>query len=954
MSTLELSFASKEDSLSVRHFAVREEISGLFEVTILARSPHDEIDLEGIVNQGAGFALVSGVAHLTAAARAWTGICSHMELIHAEPTGLSTYALTIVPALWRTTLRRNNRIFQHLTVPQIVSKVLAEWQIEPELRLSATYLTHEHRAQYDETDFAFLSRLLEEAGIAYFFTHDGPQTKLVLSDEPTARDARPPLPFVDNPSQSAEKEFVSNVKLVQRVKPGRVTVRDFDFRGALDAQLFAEARANAAAELAYEQYHYEPGAFWYEPGQAGDTPMADSKGVARTNKGEADRLAQRHLDGERRTRRALTFDTNVVDLSPGTLMTVDPHPRKDLGGKKLLVIESALEGTPGAEWTMKGQAVYADVTYRPERRTRRPRVQGVQSAVVVGPPGEEIHVDELGRVRVQFHWDREGSYSDLSTCWIRVSQGWAGAHYGSLNLPRVGQEVLVEFFEGDPDRPVITGRVFSYTRRVLYKLPDDKTKSGWKTESSPGAGGFNELSFEDAAGREIVHIQAQKDYSELVKHDQSSTVQNDRSASVTVNDSMTVGGNQSFTVTGEQSHTVAKAQINDIGAPPPPPPPPAAPPPPPPPGSGIRKSTIAHNDTIDAGDLIAGNVGPGVGYVYSKDQNIVLSNGLASVVITPNGLYFNATGNFTISAGATLKLSGKQVFIDGKPPVYFNRDSKRLRLLARQALIDAARARAEGMAPGPERDALLAAADRLTRNNRAVENARLSADSYNTTGAPEGWDRLQNYQDPSSGFFAVAYRSQIDGHVVVAYRGTEPTTLSDWRTNAAQGAGLPSTQYAEAAMVARQANAQYGDSTEFTGHSLGGGLAATGALATGRHADTFNAAGVHPMSYLYYDLDPANARNIDNHTVDGEVLTSVQQAVPIAPEGVGTQHPLPAVRMHRDHGAHGDTVPENDGTQQFSAAPENGLMESIDRHSRYIDAIEQQKTEDIATMGGIQ
>jgi type VI secretion system secreted protein VgrG len=930
MPILELSFASKEDSLSVRHFVVREEISGLFEVTVMARSPHDEIDLESIVGQGAGFALDSGVAHLSATTRAWTGICSHMELVQAEPTGLSTYSVTIVPALWRTTLRRNNRIFQHLTIPEIVGKVLGEWQIEPELRLTAPYLKHEYLAQYDETDFAFLSRLLEEAGIAYFFTHDGPQTKLVLSDEPTTGEARPSLPFVDNASQSAELEFITKVKLAQQVKPGRLAIRDFDFRNQLDAQLFAQARA--ATETAYEQYLYEPGAFWYEPGQGGDTPVADDKGIARTNPGEGDKLAQRYLDGERRARRALAYETNVVDLSPGTLLAIEPHPRKDISGKKLLVIASTLEGTPGEAWTMTGHAVYADVTYRPERRTRRPRVQGVQSAVVVGPPGEEIYVDELGRVRVQLHWDREGSYTDDSACWIRVSQGWAGAGYGFLNLPRIGQEVLVEFFEGDPDRPVITGRVFSYTRRVLYKLPDDKTKSGWKTESSPGAGGFNELSFEDAAGREVVHIQAQKDYTELVKHDQSSTVRNNRSASVTANDSMTVGGNQSFTVTGEQSHTIAKVQSNDIGE--------------------NRNSTIAHNDTIDAGNVITGTVGPGVGYVYRDDQTIFFTNGLASVLITPQGMSLDAKGNITISAGGTLKLSGEQVIIDGKPNVFFNRDSKRLRLAERQALIDAARKKAEEMEDGPARDALLAAADRLTRNNRAVENARLAADTYNTEGAPEGWERLEHWEDPNSGFYAVAYRSQIDGHVVVAYRGTEPTHWNDWRNNLAQGAGLPSPQYAEAASVARQAEARYGNQgLEFTGHSLGGGLAATGAMATGRHADTFNAAGVNPMSYYYYGLDRDGARNVDNHTVDGEVLTSLQEST-WAADAVGTQHRLPAVRTTTD--AHGNTMVGADGQPTFTPAPEIGLMERVDRHSRYIDGIEQQKTEDIATMRAAQ
>ena len=929
MSILELTFASKEDSLSVRRFAVREAISGLFEVTILARSPLDEIDLEGIVNQGAGFALNSGVIHLTTSIRVWTGICNHMELVHAEPTGLSTYSLTIVPALWRTTLRRNSRIFQHLTIPDIVLKVLAEWQIEPELRLTAEYLKHEYLAQYDETDFAFLNRLLEEAGITYFFTHDGPQSVMVLSDDPTTGDARPPLPFVDNPSESAEREFVTKVKLAQKVKPGRFTIRDFDFRNKLDAQLFAEARA--ATEVAYEQYLYEPGAFWYEPGQGGDTPVADDKGVARTNPAEGDRLVQRHLDAERRARRALAYQTNVVDLSPGSLMTIE-HPRKDIHGKKLLVIESTLEGEPGTEWTMTGRAVYADVTYRPERRTPRPRVLGVQSAVVVGPPGEEIYVDEMGRVRVQFHWDREGRYDDNSTAWVRVSQDWAGTGYGLVNLPRVGQEVLVEFFEGNPDRPVITGRVFSYTRRVPYKLPDEKTKSGWKSMSYPGAGGFNELSFEDALGREEIHIQAERDFTEIIKRDQSSTVRHNRSAEVTVNDTMTVGGDQTFTVTGEQRHAIAQLQLNHVG--------------------DDRTSPIKHNDTIDAGFGITGTVGPGVGYFYSHSQVIFFTNGVASVAFTPDGLFLDAKGNITINAGKKLRISAKDVAINGKPNVYFNRDSKRLRLQERQKLINDARAKAQAMPDSAERDALLAAASRLSRNNRSVESARLAADVYNESGAPEGWTRLQNWSDPS-GFFAAAYRSDIDGRIVVSYRGTEPTTWQDWGTNLIQGVGIPAQQHALAASVARQTRARYGESVEYTGHSLGGGLAATGAMAANGRADTFNAAGVHQDTFRHFGLNPAAARNINNYRVTGEVLTSLQEHFDIMADASGNQIELPAVNTEKD--SHGNTKMGADGVPKFTVAPPvgfdfGGIGESVSRHSTYIEGLEFQKWTDIQTI----
>ncbi|HRI67022.1 MAG TPA: type VI secretion system tip protein TssI/VgrG [Polyangium sp.] len=949
MPLLELSFSSKEDSLSVRHFAVREEISGLFTVDILARSRLDEIDLEGIVNHGAGFGINSGVVWLTTTNRVWTGICSHMELVQTESIGLSTYFVKIVPSLWRTTMRRNSRIFQHLTIPDILKKVFAEWQIEPEWKLTAQYPEHEYRVQYGETDFAFISRLLEEAGITYFFTHDPPQTKLVLTDKPTAPGPRPALPFVDNPNQEAEKEFATKVKLTQKVKPGRFTFRDFDFRKNLDYQLFCEARAKT--ELPYEQYYYEPGAFWFEPGQGGDTPVADDKGVARTNEREGTSRATRELDASRRTRRVVSYKTNVLDLSPGTLLSISPHPRGDISGKNLLAIYSELEGTPDQEWWITGEAVYADAPYRPERRTIRPRIRGVQSAVVVGPKGEEIFVDEFGRVRVQFHWDREGKYDENSSCWMRVSQNWAGAGYGFLSLPRVGQEVLVEFFEGDPDRPIVTGRVYSQTRQVLYKLPDNKTKSGWKTETYPGAGGFNELSFEDAKAREEIHIQAQKDFTEIVKNNQTSTVRNNRSASVTSNDSWTVGGSQSFSVGLNQSTNIGQYLSIDIG--------------------DSRTSTISVADTIAAGEVIMATIGQeGVGFIYAKDQTILITNAVASIGLSEGGLFLNSKADLKIHADGTLRLSGKDIIIDGKPNVYFNLESKRLRLEKRLAMIAAARKKAEGMPPGPERDALLAAASRLERNNRAVERARLAADVYNTEGAPEGWERLPpDINNPDTGFYAATYKSRIDGQIVVAYRGTEPGTYGDWfHANIPQGRGKDAPQYAQAAAVGRQMRELYGPNVEFTGHSLGGGLAATGAMAAGTRADTFNAAGIHENTYGRYNLDPSVRDRIHNYRNDGEILTGLQERSLVrglAPDAVGHQHDLPAVHVKQD-GA-GNTILDGNGNPQFSAtrgfdplgalemiSPAawviNGisnLIEGVARHSEYIDGLEYQKTQDI-------
>ncbi|MCK6588551.1 MAG: type VI secretion system tip protein VgrG [Polyangiaceae bacterium] len=208
---------------------------------------------------------------------------------------------------------------------------------------------------------------------------------------------------------------------------------------------------------------------------------------------------------------------------------MERHPHAALtDSTRLLVTEFSVEGTPEAEWSMSGRAVFTDVPYRPPQRTQKPRVEGVQSATVVGPAGQEIHTDEFGRVRVQFPWDREGKLDDGSSCWIRVSQGWAGTGYGMIVIPRVKQEVLVGFMEGDPDQPIIVGRVYNATQGVPYKLPDHKTRSTWKSDSSLGSDGFNEIMFEDLKGQELVWEQAEKNRRRLVKNDETITIGHDR------------------------------------------------------------------------------------------------------------------------------------------------------------------------------------------------------------------------------------------------------------------------------------------------------------------------------------------------------------------------------------------------------------------------------------------
>ena len=554
MSILELSFASGESSLSVRKFSVREAMSGLFTVSLTARSPNDDIDLETIVGKPAMFRVVSGVAWAHVDTRAWSGVCSEMELTRVEPSGLSTYALTLVPSAWMLTQRQNNRLFQHRSVPEIVGTILDEWQIEHELRLEQDrYPKLELRVQYGESDHAFVSRLLEEAGVSSYFEDDLIEgSRLVLHDRPHTSEARHalPIPFLDDPTmaKAAEREYLTEVRIGNKVRPGKLTIRDFDFRRPGFA-LFGESPPHAGPEARLEQYHYQPGAFLHEGHKGGDTPTADDKGVARSHHPTGHHLAATRLEGHRATKQLVHFKTNAMDLHPGVVFHMSGHPRHDLSvAKRLLVNTFQFDGEVGEEWSIRGTASFAELPYRPALATAKPRIFGVQSAIVVGPANETVHTDEFGRVRVQFHWDREGQLDENSSIWIRVSQAWAGPGYGMINLPRVGHEVLVGFLDGDPDNPIITGRVFNGAMQVPYRLPDAKLMSAWKSDSNS-----NIILYVDIPNHEGFLEQAERDRLGVVKHDEINLIGNTTQKAVFADEGNLVGGKYERGVVGEYS-----------------------------------------------------------------------------------------------------------------------------------------------------------------------------------------------------------------------------------------------------------------------------------------------------------------------------------------------------------------------------------------------------------------
>jgi type VI secretion system secreted protein VgrG len=651
------------DAIDVRQFSVNERMSSLFEITLDVVCDNANIDFEAAVGQEASFTIGGGASGT--ASRTWKGLCSELHQIAVEDDGLSTYHLTIVPALWLATQRRNHRMFQQQSELAIVLALLSEWGIEPEKRLTGSYKSRKYRVQYGESDFAFICRMLEDAGISFFFEPGKEETKMILSDAPQAADARAPIAFRDEPTK-ADREHVTSMRVGRKIRPGKYTMRDHDYRKDPSFKLVAEAKNAQGVEEKLERFHYTPGAFLFGTDKGEATPHADDKGKSRTDEGEAATLAQKRLDAKRGSAKTVTFQTNVLELAPGVVTGFLDHPRSDLGdGKRFLIVETSRHGTNTGEWSTHCEARSAELSYRPPIVTPKPKVSGIESATVVGAPGEEIHTDEFGRVRVHFHWDRESKMDDNSSCWIHVSQPWGGQGFGGSALPRVGQEVLVDFLGGDPDRPVIVGRVFTNLQKTPYKLPDNKTQSGLKSNSTNQTGGYNELMFEDAAGKELVRVQAEKDWNKLIKNNEDAVVGNNRTRQVKNDESITVGNNRTKTIQKNEDVVIGQNRSVQIGA------------------SerevigqnrattvGVNRSAqIGSIDSVIAGSTISYMVSPpgegggdGTAQVITNDKIVLSTPGGAKlemegnkITLTAETIIFNASN--TLSAFATVHAS---------------------------------------------------------------------------------------------------------------------------------------------------------------------------------------------------------------------------------------------------------------------------------------------------------
>ena len=500
--------------------------------------------------------------------------------------GLSRYHATVRPWLWFLTRTSNCRIFQNQSVPEIIKQVFQDRGFSDfEERLVGSYVPREYCVQYRETDFNFVSRLMEEEGIYYYFSHGKDKHQLVLADSNNAHDPFPgyddiPYHVETGPMDRTRKDHIHDWIFAREVQPGAYELTDYDFKKPKANLLVKSILKNSHPHAEYERFDY--------PGRYTETSAGDN--LVRQ------RIEEHHARFERGEGKC-----NARGLAAGYRFKLQEFPRQDQNREYLVVsanyhllLDEYSSRSAASEEKLFDCSFTVQDNKRPYRAphsTPKPYVRGAQTAVVVGPAGEEIYTDKYGRVKVQFHWDRYGNKDQDSSCWVRVSYPWAGKNWGMISIPRIGHEVVIEFLEGDPDQPLIIGSVYNADMMPPFELPANATQSGVRTRSSKGGSGANcnELRFEDKKGSEQVYLHAEKnqdievenDETHSVGHDRIKTIDHDETSHIKHDRTETVDNNETITVGVNRKETVGANETIDIGM--------------------NRTETVAQNETITIG-----------------------------------------------------------------------------------------------------------------------------------------------------------------------------------------------------------------------------------------------------------------------------------------------------------------------------------------------------------------
>ncbi|MCI4226912.1 type VI secretion system tip protein VgrG [Dickeya dianthicola] len=532
--------ALPDTTFAVVDFELSEALNQPFALSLSLASSQADIDFGAVLDQPCEL-LVWYDGELQ---RRVSGIVSRFA---QGDTGFrrTRYQAEVRPALWRLGLRTNARIFQTQKPDAIIGTLLEEAGISDfAFALRHDHAVREYCVQYRESDLAFIHRLAAEEGLFYFHEFEAGKHRVVFADDAGALPKGPELFFNLATQGLSEGAYVRRFRYAEAVSTAEVALKDYSFK----TPAYGLLHKKTSNELAHQRESYQhfdyPGRFKQDP-----------SGKAFTGY---------RLDALRAGAMTGAGESNAAELMPGGTFTLTEHPNPafNLAWQVVAVTHSgqqpqALEEESGGEPTTISnsfEVVKATTTWR-AAMPYKPRVDGPQIAMVVGPAGEEIYCDKFGRVKLQFPWDRYGASDDQSSCWVRVSQGWAGGQYGLIAIPRIGHEVVVSFLEGDPDQPIVTGRTFHATNPSPYPLPANKTRTSLRTSTHKGAG-FNELRFEDQAGQEEVFIHAQKDMNTVVL--------NNRSTAVNASHTENVGGDQTVVVQHNQTVSVKENQVTEI------------------------------------------------------------------------------------------------------------------------------------------------------------------------------------------------------------------------------------------------------------------------------------------------------------------------------------------------------------------------------------------------------
>ena len=531
------------DVLLFRRMRASEAMSELSDYALELYSERTDLDIDALL----ATPLTVAVDLPHGGQRYFSGYVTRFALTGRQGR-YATYEATVRPWLWFLTLASDCRVFQQRSVPQILTAVLAPYTIADidTSGLSGSYQALPYCVQYRESDFNFISRLLEQEGIYYFFRSAAGRHTMVLADSYGAHRPAPGyaslryLPTEDQLMRA--REVVYGWAMSGEVESGAYALLDFDFEKPSANLLVKSALVRGYGQSSHERFDY-PGN--YTERQAGEA------------------YARSRIEARQTSYQRVRGETCARGVYPGALFTLAEHPRADQNQQFLLlaarydVVSDTYDPTPAAQvrpvLTCAFSALSTRQEFRPGRRARKPLVHGPQTALVVGKHGEEIWTDQYGRIKVQFHWDRLGTDDETSSCWVRVAQGWAGKRWGSLFVPRIGQEVVVSFLEGDPDRPLVTGSVYNAETMPPYALPEHATRSTVKSNSSKGGGGYNELRFEDKKGSEQVYIHAERNLDQRIKHDALEWIGRDRHTMVANDLFEHVGGDRHSRVAGDRN-----------------------------------------------------------------------------------------------------------------------------------------------------------------------------------------------------------------------------------------------------------------------------------------------------------------------------------------------------------------------------------------------------------------